>query len=66
MPTFVFFKNKVKIDILRGADPNALEERIKKWYGAEEEEDAGEGEGIVKGHVSINDDSKNRHDIFNY
>lgn len=49
MPTFIFFRNKTKIDSLRGADPNALEEKIKKWYGSGDEtaEDLG-----VKGHVS--------------
>ena len=48
MPTFIFYRNKVKIDSLKGADPNALEEKIKKWYGVDE----GSGETLVKGHVS--------------
>ena len=52
MPTFVFFRSGSKIDSLRGADPNALEEKIKKWYGAGEED---EDEPAVKGHVSIHD-----------
>lgn len=48
MPTFNFYRSKTKIDSLRGADPGQLEEKIKKWYGSEEdEEDVG-----VKGHVS--------------
>jgi len=51
MPTFLFFKNKVKIDSLRGADPAALEEKIARWYGQEGEE---EGEEVaVKGHVRL-------------
>jgi len=50
MPTFNFYRNKTKIDSLRGADPNVLEERIKKWYG----EEGGEtGESVVKGHMDL-------------
>lgn len=51
MPTFIFYRNKVKIDSQRGADPNALEEKIKKWYG-EGEEDTGD-EVAVKGHMDL-------------
>jgi thioredoxin-like negative regulator of GroEL len=47
MPTFILFRNKVKVDNLRGADPNALEEKIKKFYDAESEDESG-----VKGYVS--------------
>uniref|UniRef100_K3X3H0 Thioredoxin domain-containing protein n=1 Tax=Globisporangium ultimum (strain ATCC 200006 / CBS 805.95 / DAOM BR144) TaxID=431595 RepID=K3X3H0_GLOUD len=32
MPTFQFFRNGTKCDELRGADKNALEEKIKKHY----------------------------------
>lgn len=32
MPTFQFFRNGVRCDELRGADKNALEEKIKKHY----------------------------------
>lgn len=49
MPTFIFYKNKTKIDTLRGADPNALEEKIKQWKG--EDSEGGEDEVTVKGHV---------------
>ena len=48
MPTFILFRNKVKIDTLRGADPTALEEKIKKYYSTEDEEESG-----VKGYVCI-------------
>ncbi len=50
MPTFVFFKSKVKIDELRGADPTVLEAKIKQHAGASGEEDEDVG---VPGHVSI-------------
>ena len=52
MPTFMFYRNKTKIDSLRGADQNALEEKVKKWYDAGAEGDESE-ECAVKGHVSI-------------
>lgn len=49
MPTFMFFRNKTKLDSMKGANPVELEEKIKKWYGSgDEAEDAG-----VKGHVSM-------------
>ncbi|XP_046556105.1 thioredoxin-like protein 1 [Haliotis rubra] len=50
MPTFMFYRNKVRIDTQKGADPKALEEKIKKWYG---EEDEGEEEVVVKGHMDL-------------
>lgn len=46
MPTFKFFKGKVKVDEMTGADERKLEEKIKKWIG-DESNDVG-----VKGHVS--------------
>jgi len=49
MPTFLFFRNKTKIDLLRGADAGSLEEKIRKWYGSGDEN---EDETIVKGQVS--------------
>jgi len=48
MPTFVFFRGKTKLEEQRGADPNALEEKIKKWYGNQSTEDVG-----VKGHMDL-------------
>lgn len=50
MPTFIFYRNKTKVDTIRGADPALLEEKIKKWYTEEEGE---EGDSVVKGHVSF-------------
>lgn len=54
MPTFNFYRNRTKIDSQRGADPNELEEKIKKWYSSGDEE----GDGCpVKGHVSTSTSS---------
>lgn len=49
MPTFIFFRNKTKIDTLRGADSESLEEKVKKWYGSGDDTD---DDNLVKGHVS--------------
>jgi len=51
MPTFIFFRNKTKIDRMQGADTNALEEKVKSLIGEEgsEVEDAG-----VKGFMDLN------------
>lgn len=51
MPTFIFYRNKAKIDSLRGADQNALEEKVKKW-GSEGGDGEDSEECVVKGHVS--------------
>ncbi|XP_060536095.1 thioredoxin-like protein 1 [Cylas formicarius] len=49
MPTFIFYRNKTKIDRLQGADPTGLENKIQQYYGSEEGEDA---EGIA-GHMDL-------------
>lgn len=50
MPTFYFYRNKVKVDSLQGADQAKLEEKIKKYYDSEgSEEDVG-----VSGHMDLN------------
>jgi len=51
MPTFIFFRNKTKVDRIQGADTTALEEKVKQHMGegGEEEEDAG-----VKGYMDLN------------
>jgi len=33
MPTFILYKNRVKIDMIRGAHPTELEEKIRANYG---------------------------------
>ncbi|KAK9503601.1 hypothetical protein O3M35_010129 [Rhynocoris fuscipes] len=50
MPTFYFFRNKVKVDSIQGVDPNKLEEKIKKYYDAGEE---CEEEVGVSGHMDL-------------
>lgn len=52
MPTFVFYRSKTKIDSQRGADQNALEEKVKKWYSEGADGDDSE-ECLVKGHMDL-------------
>jgi len=33
MPTFVFYKNRKKVDEMQGADATSLEDRINQWIG---------------------------------
>lgn len=47
MPTFQFFKGKVKVDEMTGADEKKLEEKIKKWIGN------GDSDVGVKGHMDL-------------
>ena len=49
MPTFVFFRNATKIDMQRGGDPAALEQKIQKWNTAEEAEE----KSPVKGYMDL-------------
>ncbi|XP_065841460.1 thioredoxin-like protein 1 [Oscarella lobularis] len=49
MPTFLFFKNLVKIDQLQGANAGKLEEMIKKYIGDEEEAET----SGVPGHIDL-------------
>ncbi|XP_067004870.1 thioredoxin-like protein 1 [Anabrus simplex] len=50
MPTFIFYRNKTKIDTVRGADATALETKIQQYYGSEDSED---GDGSVQGHMDL-------------
>lgn len=52
MPTFIFYRNKAKIDRLQGADVNGLEHKIRQHMGSAEggeAEDDGEeyGQGLM-------------------
>uniref|UniRef100_A0A1B6MHB8 Thioredoxin-like protein 1 n=1 Tax=Graphocephala atropunctata TaxID=36148 RepID=A0A1B6MHB8_9HEMI len=42
MPTFMFFRNRTRIDRMSGADPRLLEEKIRQYYntGLENEEES--------------------------
>ncbi|KAL1132615.1 hypothetical protein AAG570_010567 [Ranatra chinensis] len=50
MPTFYFYRNRVKVDSIQGADQGKLEEKIQKYYSSEvsEEDDVG-----VAGHMDL-------------
>ncbi|KAL3285493.1 hypothetical protein HHI36_000025 [Cryptolaemus montrouzieri] len=49
MPTFIFYRNKTKVDRVQGADAAALETKIQQYYGIEEGEDA----ESVGGHMDL-------------
>jgi len=51
MPTFIFFRNKTKVDRVQGADTAALEEKVKQHMGEEGEEEQDVG---VKGYMDLN------------
>lgn len=36
MPTFIFYRNKTKLDRIQGADASTLEAKIKQYYGTAE------------------------------
>jgi len=50
MPTFVFYRNKVKIEKLTGAEPTALEAKIVQLLASDEGGDADVG---VVGHMDL-------------
>jgi len=49
MPTFMFFKNGQKIDSIRGADPQALEDKIRELGGDKAKMEAFSGSGQTLG-----------------
>ncbi|XP_072389125.1 thioredoxin-like protein 1 [Diabrotica undecimpunctata] len=49
MPTFIFYRNKTKVDRLQGADPTSLENKIQQYYGSDDSE---EGESVA-GHMDL-------------
>ncbi|KAH8302840.1 hypothetical protein KR044_011076 [Drosophila immigrans] len=53
MPTFIFYRNRSKIDRIQGADVMGLEAKIQEHIGTEGAEEAGEdyGQGLVSTHT---------------
>nr|QWA14831.1 thioredoxin [Diaphanosoma celebensis] len=49
MPTFIFFRNKAKVDRLEGGNPEALEQKVKQHYGS----DDGEEDASVQGYLDL-------------
>lgn len=52
MPTFLFFRNKVKLARLQGADPTALENKVRELIGNPSESE-GNAEVTPAGHVDL-------------
>ncbi|XP_020798165.1 thioredoxin-like protein 1 [Drosophila serrata] len=50
MPTFIFYRNRAKIDRIQGADINGLEAKIQEHIGTSSGEEAGEdyGQGLME------------------
>lgn len=53
MPTFVFIKNKVVLTRIRGADPTALENKIRELVGSGDVESGSQEGGAVAGHMDL-------------
>lgn len=53
MPTFIFYRNRSKIDRLQGADIQGLESKIRQHYGTEEEGSAGDEEDYGQGLMDL-------------
>lgn len=50
MPTFVFYKNRTKVDRLQGSDSATLESKVRQYYGLD---DAGDEDNTVAGHMDL-------------
>ena len=54
MPTFIFVKNKVVLTRIRGADPTALENKVRELVGSGDADGSGGSEsGLVAGHIDL-------------
>ncbi|KAK2184732.1 hypothetical protein NP493_255g04004 [Ridgeia piscesae] len=54
MPTFLFFRKKNKIDVMLGADPSSLEDKIRKLYDEVENEDEDVNEDVgLKDYIDL-------------
>ncbi|XP_026484371.1 thioredoxin-like protein 1 [Vanessa tameamea] len=50
MPTFIFYRNRTRIDRLQGADVASLENKVRQYYGTE---DTGDDDNAVAGHMDL-------------
>ncbi|XP_076680630.1 thioredoxin-like [Andrena cerasifolii] len=50
MPTFIFYRNQIKLGLCQGADPGGLESMIQQFYGNGDSEDT---ESPVTGHMDL-------------
>lgn len=50
MPTFIFYRNRTRIDRLQGADAGTLESKVRQYYGTDE---GGEEDNAVAGHMDL-------------
>ncbi|XP_045785983.1 thioredoxin-like protein 1 [Maniola jurtina] len=50
MPTFIFYRNRTRIDRLQGADAASLESKVRQYYGTEE---SGDDDNTVAGHMDL-------------
>jgi hypothetical protein len=55
MPTFIFFKNKVLLSRIQGADPTALENKIRELVGSSADGESGgqSTDAGVVGHIDL-------------
>lgn len=54
MPTFIFYRNRIKLGLSQGANPERLEAKIIEYYEAGDGDDS---EGPVSGHVRKSKDT---------
>lgn len=50
MPTFIFYRNRVKVGQIKGTDPQALENKVRDLAGNQNDDDS---EGNVEGHSDV-------------
>jgi len=54
MPTFIFYRNRAKLDRITGADPQGLENKIRQYYGSGLEEENGADDATTPpGHMDL-------------
>lgn len=59
MPTFMFFRNRTRLAKIQGADPAALESKIRELYGSSSaggsggEAAGGAGADVNEGHIDL-------------